>query len=180
MEISKNRLCRTHFVSLKLWRETRHMYISHYQYFLTRIVPKSFKEVEAWSKPWRIHVQRAHMLHCEHYVLNSITNCFAIKTLGRANFQCVTGKSHDHLWNVYRDWFTDQPVKKWLNILIVVSDLLDNCLIFIINPTPLCTHSWLFAGIVFMTSTHVVFDTRQRQSGFFAHIHKALLVVWWD
>ena len=41
-------------------------------------------------------------------------------------------------------------------------------------------YSWLFADIVFMTSAHVVFDTRQRQSEFFAHIHKALLVVWWN
>ena len=75
---------------------------SHHQYFDTGIVPKSFRKK---SKHDPDHSEYREQTCCpvNIQVSNSITNCFALQAQVVANFQCVTGKSHNHLWNVYRE-----------------------------------------------------------------------------
>ena len=100
MEIAKNRFCLTGFLSSNLWRQTR-----HYQYFETGIVPKSLMKKSKRDPDHSEYMRREHTCCSVNiHVLNSISNCFALKKAQvGANFQCVSCKSHNHLWNVYRD-----------------------------------------------------------------------------
>ena len=126
-EIAKIRLCLTHVVSSNLWRETRRIYISHCQHVETGIVPKSFTK-KFKRDPDHIGYMRSKHTCCSVniHILNSFNNCSALKTQIWGKFSVCIGKSHNQLWNVYRDWYTDRPVKMRLNIVIVVSDVLDN------------------------------------------------------
>ena len=103
MEMAKSRLCLTHFVSQNSDGKGDG-YISHYQYFETGIVPKSFRKKSKHDPDHSEYMCREHpCCSVNIHVLNSINNCFALEAQVGANFQCVTGKSHNHLWNVYRD-----------------------------------------------------------------------------
>ena len=110
MEMAKSRLWLTHFVSQNSDGKGDD-YTSNYQYFETGIVPKSFRKKSKHDPDHSEYMCREHTCCSVNiHVLNSINNCFALEEQVGASFQCVTGKSHNHLWNVSRNWFTDRPV----------------------------------------------------------------------
>ena len=81
------------------------------------LCPIIYDEVQAWSGPHKIHVQRAHKLLCEHSCLKQFHQLFCAEGICWGKFSVCYWQITQPFIECIQRLFTDLPVKKRLNAL---------------------------------------------------------------